>query len=108
MELNDFVSFLSQISEEQRKAVLLHLTRKQLQFLIEIIYNIARGNIEVTTSEKSRLSKHKVNIRKLLKVDLSRGQRTKRLLQINAILPFFIGIYLKHESRNDFDSERKI
>lgn len=104
MEVNEFVSFLSKISDKQRQVLLLHLTRNQLQFVVEIVYNIAQGNIPVTNSEKTRLLRRKDDIRKVLTSELTRKQRTKRLLKISKLLPFVIDIYLNHESRNGFDS----
>lgn len=92
--MKSLVDFWLIASDRQKKGILLTLTDPQLQFIIEIIHNIAADNISISDEDKKNLAKHKLLIRKVLAGGISRRQRRRRLLAASKILPTVFKNYL--------------
>jgi len=90
-----FLGYLLTASKVQVKSLLRNLTTDQLKLLVEIIYNVAKGIIPLSDSDKSTLWKYKRIIHRVLLQGLTRRQRQQRLVKIRDLLPIFIRGYLQ-------------
>ena len=80
--MKHFVEFWLSASARQQKGILLTLTKKQLKFLTEIIYNVVRGTIPVSDKDKKTLTKHKNVISAILTKRISLQERRKRIQSV--------------------------
>jgi len=93
--MNTFLEFLSIAPIHQRKILVLTLSNEQLKLLIEIIYNTAMENIQISSEDKRKLVKYKLDIRRTLAAGISKKERRQRLFTISNILPLLIKIYIR-------------
>jgi len=103
-----FLQFISTADVQQVKLILKSLTTRQLQILIEIVFNIVKGVIPISDTVKKTLSKQTSSIRLLILDGISPKLRQKRLVKIVDILPLMIKQYFQYESRTDTDTKGKV
>lgn len=72
----DFLHLLSKCSPQMRMALLKNANKDQIVLIVEIIVNLMNGNLCITKTTKSKLCKHKKELRKL--ADLSCCLDTKQ------------------------------
>lgn len=94
-----FLRFISTTDKDQRRAILRTLTDIQLQLLVEIIFNLIKGNLPLSVRNKQLLSQNKDNIRKIVTESISKQLRKKRLIKISEDIPIIVETFLRHESR---------
>lgn len=58
-----------------------HLTKAQMNVLIEVIYNAIMGNLTITTTDKKRLNRYRHVIRKVVSKGLSQKRRKALLFK---------------------------
>lgn len=90
-----FCMFLLMSSKEQFNSI----TKEQLQIILEILYNISNEIITISTEDKRRLKKYKIDARKLLSSDLKWTSRKRLLWKIKLAVPIILQNYLKYVKR---------
>lgn len=100
-----FLKFLSISDKIQRQSLLRTITDNQLQLLVEIIFNLIKGVLPVSTKTKRLLYLNKDNIRKVVEESIKKSVRKKRLIKINSDLPVIVQSFLKYESRVGSDTK---
>ena len=103
-----FLTFLQYSSHTQTKVLIKSLETKQLKCVLEIVYNILKGVIDISKSDRRRLQKNKSNIRRIFVEGLNVIQRKSRLQKISEILPFLIRRYFQYESGTDITTKGEI
>lgn len=96
--------FLLNATPQQISQMITLLSKEQLQWIIEIIYNVVQGVCPISTVDKTLLTKKKNFIRKIVSKGVTRQQRKLYLLKISKVLPVFLKAYLHYVSRTDSDS----
>lgn len=74
-----FLELLRICGKKQRKALLKSIEKKQLQALSEIVHNVIRGTIVLTTSEKKVLKRYRKSLNKLGRKRATRRERLDSL-----------------------------
>lgn len=90
--------FLLMSSKEQFNYMIKSITKEQLQIILEILYNIS-NEITISTEDKRRLKKYKIDARKLLSSDLKWTSRKRLLWKIKLAVPIILQNYLKYVKR---------
>ena len=81
-----------------RKAIIEHATPDLIHAVTEIVYNMLKGVIELTSDQKRRLSRHKEEFRALINKKLSVKKKRKILNQkgtgaaLAALIPIAISL----------------
>ena len=81
-----------------RKAIIEHATPDLIHAVTEIVYNMLKGVIELTSDQKRRLSRHKEEFRALVNKKLSVKKKRKILNQkgtgaaLAALIPIAISL----------------
>lgn len=85
----NFLSFISKISSvKKRKQVLSLADKGEICAIVECVYNILRGNVNITKKAKIEIGKFRSIMRKLISRKLSHKQRKTILLKnANSLLP---------------------
>jgi hypothetical protein len=52
-----FLNFLLNANENQQKCLIQHITKSQLNVIIEIIYNAIAGNLTISNNDKKSFTK---------------------------------------------------
>lgn len=92
------VQFLLNTQTQQIPKIIKILSKDQLQWIIEIIYNVVHEVCPVSDGDKKLLSKKKSVIRHLLSKQLTRYQRKEILQKLKLQLPIFLRSYLQYVS----------
>lgn len=80
------LKLLSKAKPTLAKAILKNATPDLLAALCECCLNILKGNVPLTPAQKKRLSRHKNNLRLLIKKKTSNKKR-RQILQAGGFLP---------------------
>lgn len=102
------VQFLLNVAPQQISHIIKIMNKEQLQWIVEIIYNVVQGVCPISEADKSLLLKKKHLIRKLISKEVSRQQRKLYLLKINRVVPVFLKAYLHYVSRTDSDPQTEV
>ena len=97
-EKTRLIMFLLDVSRQQLPSMLRILTKKQLQTIIEIIYNVVQGVCPISEDNKSFLIKYKNLIRRLVSNRATLSQRKNILIRLRNILPIFFRAYIHYVS----------
>ena len=97
-ERNCLIQFLLTCSTQQLEFLLKTFTKDQLQVIMEIIYNVAKGVCPISDKNKTILMKRKRLIRAVLLPKLTPNQRKKGLQKIKKIFPIFLEASLRYGS----------
>ena len=73
----NFLSFLSELSLSQVKALLSFITPGQVRALKEVLVNILAGNVNLTAEQKRQLAPYKSYLRKFAKSSIRRCKSNK-------------------------------
>ena len=76
-----FLKFLFNTTEQQQKILMKHLTKSQMDVLVEVIYNAIMGNLTISDTDKRRLQRYRHVIRKVVSKGLSQKRRKSILLK---------------------------
>lgn len=76
-----FLHFLLNTCEHQQKMLIKHLTKSQMDVLIEVIYNAIIGNLAISDGDKKRLKRYRHIIRKVISKGLSQKRRKDIILK---------------------------
>ena len=71
-------------------------TSKQLQVIVEIVYNVVKGICPISDADKTVLYKKKRLIRGILVPRLSQKRRIHQLRKIKKVLQIFLRAYLNY------------
>ena len=82
----------------QKQFILKTLTKNQVQCIVEIVFNVMNGVIDITENDKKILKKRKRIIREVIRTHATLIERKRHILQIKKILPLFLKAYLKYVS----------
>jgi len=93
--MKSFLEYLLINPKPQLKLLLKNLTTEQLKLIVEIIYKTAAENIPLSDGDKTKLSKHKSAIRKVLSPGITRRQGLEKVLKVSNLLAIFIRNYLQ-------------
>jgi hypothetical protein len=85
-----FLEGVCELNGQQRKALLKHITPAQVRCLSELALNLKNNNIPVTSALRSKLKRHKRNLRALANTRTSARSRRKIILQSGGFLPLLI------------------
>jgi hypothetical protein len=87
-------------SKRFKKIILKHCDDDLLKAIIEIVLNVLKGNVDISSKIKLRLRKYKKSMRKLICPQLSLKSKRKVLVQsggfLSILLPTVIGGILSH------------
>ncbi len=72
------------------KAIIKTADKGLVNCLCEVCLNVLKGNVPVTTVQKRKLSRHKADLRRLIKKNLSLNSK-KRILQKGGFLGALLG-----------------
>lgn len=61
-----FLSLFASASRQQRKALLQSMTKSQQHTLLEVVFNVAKGTVEVSSWHKTILKRYKRIIRQVI------------------------------------------
>lgn len=92
------LQFLETCYQPQRIVLLKSLSKHQLKVLVEIIYNILKGVIPLSSKYKKSLFKYRSSIRLLTSKKVTVKTRQSKLVKIQEIIPLIIRAYWKYES----------
>lgn len=102
--MKDYLAhFLLNATVKQISQAIKSLNKKQLEWLIEIIYNVMQGVCSISSVDKTLLTKKRKLIRKIVSKGVAYKQRKLYLLKIRGLLPIFLKTYLRYVSRTDSD-----
>jgi retron-type reverse transcriptase len=104
--INDHLSYLTLLkdaSTKQRRALLIHASPEQFKALIEVIYNILRGNISISDSVQKRLYRYRVIIRQLVDRSVNKKEKHRLLRSNHFIIPSCIEALVNYLKVNDTD-----
>lgn len=88
---SELLRALCKLDSKERIALLKSLEDKKIHCVCECIYNTLKGKIPLSTKQKTRLSRHKSILRKLVKPGESIKKKRKVLLQTGgALLPLIL------------------
>lgn len=90
----NFLSLLAFTDEKQRYFMLKTMNDQQFKVLVECVYNILYGSVQISPRYKKKLYTHKTVIRKITEADITREHRRKILLKHHSILPTLLKILL--------------
>lgn len=100
LDQKSYLEALMKTDTTTRRKLLTQTTTKQQKALVELIINLVKGNVPLTTLQKSKLMKHKKAFRRICKLCYSqkknkiinvKGQVLKNeLVQTGGALPFLI------------------
>lgn len=76
-----FLKFLFNTTEQQQKILMKHLTKSQMDVLVEVIYNAIMENLTIAATDKKRLNRYRHVIRKVVSKGLSQRWRKALLLK---------------------------
>ena len=96
--LNKHYIFLQSVcfaSKIQRKAIIRHSTKEQVNILCEIFYNIFAGNFKISTIELEKLRKFKRNIYDISRKSNSNQERRALLTKYSKLIPLVVQTVLK-------------
>lgn len=65
----------------QKESVLKYIDNSQLNFLIEIVYNILQGNVSIPPTEYKTVKRYRNLLRKLVENDKTVGYKKKLLIR---------------------------
>lgn len=77
--MENLLTLLIKTNKSQRKAILNTITRSQLKHIVEIAYNLLKGNIPLTSRQKKNFIKHRKFFRQLANRKLSLKNKKKLL-----------------------------
>jgi len=106
-----FFQLLHDTSSKQRKALLQTITDDQLKSLCEVILNVYRGTLPLSTHYIKKLIPYKTFILSLTDRRVGSTYRKKKLVQINDVIPWLVKpllSQLKHGKRTDLSAKRKV
>ena len=94
----DLLNYLSKCSKASQREFIKNSSKELISALCEVCLNILKGKVQLTSGQKTNLSKHKKNLRALVNRKVSIGHK-KKLLQkggfITSLLAPLIGSLLK-------------
>lgn len=76
-----FLKFLLNTNEKQQKLLIKHITKSQMDAIVEIVFNALNGNLPLSTDNKKKLKRYRHVIRQLVSKGLSRSRRKKILIK---------------------------
>ena len=85
----DYLKILAKCDKKMRNSILKGANKDLIHSLCECIYNILRGNVELTDSDKNQLNKYKNSLRKLL-TNNSIKEKKKILIQKGGFLQILL------------------
>ena len=85
----DTLKVLSRCKVNIRRAILLNADKDLIEVICHCIFNLLNGNINLSESDKNRLSLYKLTLRKLVEKS-SVGEKKKILIQNGGFLQFLI------------------
>ena len=85
----DVLKLLGECKSKIRKAILKNAEKDLIETICHCIYNLLKGNINLTQSEKQKLSKYKHVLRQLVQKS-SVKEKKKILIQKGGFLEFLI------------------
>lgn len=91
----DFLCVLTKASRQQRKTLLQTISTGQLHALLEVIYNVIKGTVVVSTTNKSLLKRYKRIIRQVIAQSRSKSEKIRLLLRHSEIFGHIVKIALK-------------
>lgn len=92
------VYYLKSLTQKESLKTIKILSKNQLQWIMEIIYNVSQGVCPVSDSNKKVLSKHKLTIRRLVAKGATQNQRKDVLQKLRPLLFIFLDSYLQYVS----------
>ena len=79
-----------------RKDLLSKIPVCGIHAICETVYNCLKGNIKLSLPQKSKLSRHKRTLRKLVRKDLSAAKKRKLIVQhggfLNVLIPAALSV----------------
>lgn len=93
-----FVSFLLRATPVQNRHILNTLSKTQLQYIVEIVFNVLQGVVPLSKTDKTLLKRWRSPIRALTAHKATLRQRKQGLKRIRNILPVLFKAYLKYVS----------
>lgn len=75
-----FLKYLLNTDKKQQKLLIQHISKSQMDVIIEIIFNVLAGNLTISNNDKKALQRYRTVIDKLVSKGLSRAKR-KTLLE---------------------------
>ena len=75
-----FLKFLLNTNEKQQQVLIKTITKRQISVVIEIMYNVLYGNLNISSDDINKLKRYKTVIRKLVSKGLSLTKRKDLLL----------------------------
>lgn len=92
MTHGELLRALHRASPAMRKSILKGADAGLIRNLVEITHNVIRGNVKLSKAQKSKLSRHKRVLRKIVKRGENWKSKKKVLLQKGGgILPLLLG-----------------
>ena len=76
-----FLFFLLNTSEYQQKILIKHLTKPQMNVIIEVVYNALLGNLIIPNENKKRMKRYRHVFRKLISKGISQKRRRAIILK---------------------------
>ncbi len=92
--MDHFLKLFITTNKFQRKAILKTITRYQIKTLVEIAYNLLKGNISLNSVEKKKFIKHREFFRQLSNRKLSLKNKKQLLLRNLSALLLLVTTYL--------------
>lgn len=89
---------LHKFKPKAQKAIISGAPKEVIDCICEICINILKGNVTLSASQKSRLSKHKESLRKLAKKSTTTGNKRNTIQRggfLGALLAPLLGSILK-------------
>ena len=77
----DFLALLLKTSDKQIRALLKTIQLSQLRAIVQIVYNVLLGNINISEKDKKLISNRKSSIRRFVSKGVSFKERKKILLK---------------------------
>ena len=88
---------LAQVTPKERKALLKACDISRIRSVCECAYNVLRGNVRLSGEQKRKLSKHKKDLRRLVKRGESWVKKRRYLIQKGGgfLLPLLLSAVLQ-------------
>ena len=91
-----FLSLFASASKQQRKALLQSMTKSQQHALLEAVFSVVKGTVEVSAWHKTILKRYKRIIRQVIDAQVGGKKKLSLLVKHSDIFQRIVKIALKH------------
>ena len=92
----NYLTMLKEGNVRQRQALLTHASVDQFKSLIELIYNILRGNIPISETDKKHLRRYRSVIYSLTSKAVNKKRKSQLIKSHHFLLPLYIEALLTY------------